>query len=277
MTPSPPWFRFYSETLTDRKIDRICRITEQPKVVIIGAWSILMALANDSPIRGILLLTEDMPFTLEELADEMGLPVNMALSILDEFERFDMLHQNDGTYYLTNWDKRQFTSDSSTERVRRHRERKQEEEQEDVAEADTVTVDAEPCNADVTLQERYSNAPEQSRSDTDQRQSRSDTDNNAGKPASAASESRSPPGDSRLTEGQRQFLNLFGGKRYKNNTQRDLVLELEKRYGTDKLLAAGRWAALKGMSVSNAVGAVEKALPKWGTKNGGEMVKVSGL
>lgn len=67
-----------------------------------------------------------------------------------------------------------------------------------------------------------------------------------------------------LTIGQRGFLDLFGAKRFKTVAARDAVLELEQAHGTEKLLAAGRWAAENQMSVGKAVGAVRTALPKWG-------------
>ncbi len=147
----PPWFRFYSETLNDRKIQHICRTTSQPKVVIVGAWATVLALANDSPDRGALLLTSDIPFTLDDLADELGIDRETTANILTQFQRFNMLHVTEGVYHTTNWNKRQFVSDDSTKRVRVHRER--------IAQAD--------CNDDETLQGRCSNAPE-TETETDQ-------------------------------------------------------------------------------------------------------------
>lgn len=161
---SPPWFRFYSETLSDRKVARICRVTQLPKMTIIGAWATLMALANDSPIRGVLLLTKDKPFTLDEIADEWGADLDTTGLLLEQFTDFDMIHTDeDGTYYLSNWDKRQFSSDSSTERVRKYRKKQR-------TKAATETPKTPNGNASETLQERYSNGPEQNRAETDTEQ-----------------------------------------------------------------------------------------------------------
>lgn len=275
--PSPPWFRFYSETLSDRKIDRICRITEQPKCLIVGAWATLMSLANDSPIRGALLLTEDFALSVEDIADEMGLPVNSANVILEEFQRFDMLHIENGIYWLTNWDKRQFASDTSTERVRRYRER-QAEQDEDTATDATETPESEECNGDETLHGRYGNAPDtDTETDTEQiqRQNRKDI---AAKAASVSSsgDGRSPPG---LTEGQRYWLDAFGAKRFANTVQKEAVLALERTYGTETLKAGVQWAAKQGMNMGRAVTALETALKKWDRpkNNGSETVTVKGL
>ena len=103
--PSPPWFRFYSETLTDRKIDRVCRATNACKALVIGAWTTILALANDSPDRGALLLTEDIPFTVEDLAGEFGVELEMAQALVREFHKFDMIHTDGtGTMLVTNWE-----------------------------------------------------------------------------------------------------------------------------------------------------------------------------
>lgn len=100
-----PWFRFYSETLTDRKIDYICRATNQPKALIVGVWATILALANDSPIRGALLLTEQIPLTVQDLALHTGLDAGTMEKLLNEFQRLDMIHLNDCTYHVSNWDK----------------------------------------------------------------------------------------------------------------------------------------------------------------------------
>jgi hypothetical protein len=155
--PSPPWFRFYSETLTDRKIDRVCRASCSCKALVIGAWATILVLANDSPERGILLLTDDIPFTVEDLAGEFDVELEKAQSLIREFHRFAMLHTDEtGAMHVTNWNGRQFTSDNSTERVQRFRAKKK-------------ALQDEHGNEDETLPGSYSNAPEQNRAETDNR------------------------------------------------------------------------------------------------------------
>jgi len=190
---SPPWFRFYSEALTDRKIERICRATQENKRSILGAWTTLMALANSSPIRGVLLLTEDKPFTIDDIADEWGDDLDTTKRLLDQFIDFQMIDTDEqGAIYITNWDKRQFSSDSSTARVRAFRERQRQE-------AETVTPDGCDGNGDETLHERYGNAPE-----TETDQNRPEVQPSAGQSDDAwLSESRIvPAGDSPSPSGQ---------------------------------------------------------------------------
>ncbi len=65
-----------------------------------------------------------------------------------------------------------------------------------------------------------------------------------------------------LSAGQQAFLTLFDAARFRNPTQADTVRVLEQRYGNERLLEAGRWAAKKGISLGHAIIAVETALKK---------------
>ena len=122
-----PWYRFYSEMLNDRKISFVRQVTGKPRVIIVGAWATILALANDSPIRGALLLAEDIPVTIEDLAMQTDLEVEDVQALVDNFQHLKMLEVVNSTFYVSNWGKRQFANDISTERVQRWRERQKEE------------------------------------------------------------------------------------------------------------------------------------------------------
>lgn len=123
MTSSTPWFRFYSEALSDRKITRVCAITRQPKYAILGMWAGLLSMANDSPERGVLLIGGDLPLTLEEIFYELGFDPETGQRIIEAFIEVGMVSVDDDIYSITNWDARQFASDSSNDRVKAYRER----------------------------------------------------------------------------------------------------------------------------------------------------------
>lgn len=169
---SQPWFRFYSEMLADRKIAHLVRVTQQPKALVVGVWATILALANDSPIRGVLLLTEEIPLTLGDLARETGLDVDEMQAFITELERLSMLSYEDGAYCLINWDKRQFASDSSTDRVRRWRERQGRDDSNDASDG-TGNVSGQEAE---TLQKRFGNGPD-TEADTE-----ADTEEGAGAP-----------------------------------------------------------------------------------------------
>lgn len=66
-----------------------------------------------------------------------------------------------------------------------------------------------------------------------------------------------------LTAGQRYWLASFGAKRFANHIQRDAVAKLEETGGSsERFQRAVNWAAKKGISMGNAVVAVEGAYAK---------------
>ena len=141
----------YTEVLTDSKIGKVCQMTAQPLATVLGVWVALLCRANDSPERGTLLIAANYPVTIEDLAMQCGIDIDTVEAILEKFKSLCMIVQEAGVYHVTNWDKRQFSSDVSTPRVRKHR-------------AGEVDESGAP------LPKRYSNAAEadQSRSETEQ-------------------------------------------------------------------------------------------------------------
>jgi len=77
-------------------------------------------MANDSPQRGVLVISDDIPHTLEDMEFEMGLPREVIAQLIDEFKALGMMTGNT-TFAVCNWEKRQFKSDNSSERVKAYR------------------------------------------------------------------------------------------------------------------------------------------------------------
>ena len=67
------------------------------------------------------------------------------------------------------------------------------------------------------------------------------------------------------TEGVRHFMRAMSAKRL-NSTQLRTLIELEKAYGTDKVVEIIDWCALRGMTVGNAIQSIVTAAPNWGQK-----------
>ena len=134
MTSNLPWFRFYSEAINDRKIQRVCRITKQPKSMVIGVWTILLSLASDSPERGKLLITKDAPLTLDEILMECELDDP---AIINAFDDLGLINLDNSTYTISKWDERQFASDDINARVRKYRAKKKEKSEQKLPEPGT--------------------------------------------------------------------------------------------------------------------------------------------
>lgn len=142
------WFRMYHEMINDTKIRRLARMCLLDNATIIGVWTIVLSLANESPERGRLLLAEGVRVMAEDISDIAAIEEDVIVEILDGMITLNMLEKNDDKVLsIVNWDKRQFKSDTSNDRVKRYRKKKKKE-------------NPDERNVTVTLQKRYSNAPE---------------------------------------------------------------------------------------------------------------------
>lgn len=104
------WFRFYSEVLNDHKVQSL-------EPTVFKGWINLLCLANDCSGR----LPE-----VSEIAFKLRLSVHSARELVDTLVMHGLIDiQPDQSLIPHNWAGRQFRSDTSTERVRKHRQKKQ--------------------------------------------------------------------------------------------------------------------------------------------------------
>lgn len=102
------WFRFYDDAVNDPKVQRL-----EPK--LFKAWINMLCLASQND--GWLPAAADVAFTLRVTENEAG-------RLVDALVSSELLDEYDGRYTPHNWNGRQFKSDVSNERVKRHRQRK---------------------------------------------------------------------------------------------------------------------------------------------------------
>jgi DnaD/phage-associated family protein len=118
-----PWFRFYSETVNDVKFKRVSREIGADTLTVIGAWAVILCLASRSPQRGKLYLTDNEPYSIDDLSDALHWSGEDTAALIDEFIIMGMVRLVDGAFEISNWDKRQYESDSARNRMRTYRER----------------------------------------------------------------------------------------------------------------------------------------------------------
>lgn len=130
------WFRFYAEALNDPKVQRL-----PPE--LFKAWVNLLCLAcnGDGNVTG----------DVSEISFALRVPEDVAAQYIDDLVSAGLIDDLDDNIRPHNWDKRQFKSDTSNERVKKHREKKRNV---------TLVLPVTP--------------PEQSRTDTDTEQNRTD-------------------------------------------------------------------------------------------------------
>ena len=116
MAPKPkPWFRFYTEALSDRKLRRL-----RPEHRWL--WVAVLGTARMSRTPGALYVGELDPMSAEDLADIAALPVKDVRSGMAAFVESGMLNVDpQGAWVVARWNDRQFESDLSTERTQKHR------------------------------------------------------------------------------------------------------------------------------------------------------------
>jgi len=119
---SLPWFRFYSEAIGDIKFSKIARTCGMSKPEVMGAWLMILCAASDSPERGSLYVTLQERYTIDDVTELLGFTKRKTQKFILSLVKMDMLKCKYGVFYIVNWDKRQYASDNSGDRVRKHRE-----------------------------------------------------------------------------------------------------------------------------------------------------------
>lgn len=133
-----PWFRYYSEAASDIKFNVIAHMCEMSRLEVIGAWTLILCAANASPVRGALYVTLQKRYSNVTVTELVTLPQTKVDALLNAFIEMDMLEIVDGAFCVRNWEKRQFESDLSSERVRKYRQKH------------TETLQKRYCNVSVT-------------------------------------------------------------------------------------------------------------------------------
>jgi hypothetical protein len=114
--PSRPWFRFYVEAVHDRKLRRL-----KPE----HRWLFVacLAAARQSPEPGVLLVGEDDPMGLDDLADVAAMPPRQVEQGMDVLTEVGVVEWDDalGGWFVPAWQDRQYESDDVTQRTRKHR------------------------------------------------------------------------------------------------------------------------------------------------------------
>jgi hypothetical protein len=136
------WFRFYHEFVDDPKI---AMMTDSDQLLWVKA--LCLASANEKN-RGVIELSD------EEICWKIRITVESWKHAVDKFRAKGMLEHSEQGYRIVNWDKRQFKSDSSAERVAKHRAEKKPKKttskNKKQATGVTETQELQPCNVTVT-------------------------------------------------------------------------------------------------------------------------------
>jgi hypothetical protein len=109
--PQLHWFRWWIHTVEDPKFTTVARRAKQKRVVVLGVWTVLLESAAAENSGGAYAVPPD------EIAAVLEIKTEQAAAVICALEERGMVKDGE----IVNWERRQFASDSSTTRVRKHR------------------------------------------------------------------------------------------------------------------------------------------------------------
>lgn len=100
------WIKIYIDMFDKRKIKKLRRLPAGNELLLI--WIMLLATAGKCNAGGMIYITESVPFTEEDLADELDFEVNTIRLAIEAFERLDMIETTkDGFINILGWEEYQ--------------------------------------------------------------------------------------------------------------------------------------------------------------------------
>lgn len=123
------WIRLYIDMFDKRKIKKIRRLPAGNDILLI--WIMLLSMAGKCNAGGMIYITESVPFTEEDLADELGFEVGTIRLAMTAFTELDMISIDDtGFININGWEEYQNVEgmekfrEQTRQRVARCREKK---------------------------------------------------------------------------------------------------------------------------------------------------------
>lgn len=97
------WIKLYIDMFDKRKINKIRRLPNGDSILLF--WVMLLATAGKCNAGGMIFITERVPFTREDLADEFDFEISTIELALKAFVELDMIDlSEEGFISITNWE-----------------------------------------------------------------------------------------------------------------------------------------------------------------------------
>lgn len=116
------WIKLKVGMFDDSKIKYIEALPERDTIITV--WVKLLTLAGKYNEQGYIMLSENLPYNDEMLANEFNRPINSIRLALQTFKTLGMIDDNQGVYKVTNWEKHQ-SLDSRSKHNEKNRLRQQ--------------------------------------------------------------------------------------------------------------------------------------------------------
>lgn len=122
------WIKIYVDMFDNKKIKFIRSLPEGNDILL--CWIMLLASAGKCNSNGFILLTENVPYTVEMLANEYSLPLSTVQLAIQTLKKLNMVNDEDGAFFITSWEEYQNVEgmekirEQTRLRVSRHRQKK---------------------------------------------------------------------------------------------------------------------------------------------------------
>ena len=121
------WIKFFIDMFKHPKIKKLRRLPDGDRIALI--WIMFLALAGECNAGGLIYITENVPFTEEDLADELKFEITTIRLAVNAFQELGMIETNNGFISILNWEKYQNEDklaemrEQTRKRVAKHREK----------------------------------------------------------------------------------------------------------------------------------------------------------
>ena len=132
------WIKLSTDVFNNEKFDAIRTMPDCKDIMI--AWIELLCLAGKCNEGGLLMVTRELPYTDEMLAQHFRMEVGIIQRALTVFQQLNMVEVVDSVYQVSNWTKYQ-SADRLEEMRKKDRERKREAKKKQLETGDDNNTD----------------------------------------------------------------------------------------------------------------------------------------
>ena len=158
------WIKLKVGMFDDSKIKYIEALPERDTIITV--WVKLLTLAGKYNEQGFIMLSENLPFNNEMLANEFNRPLNSIRLAMRTFEELGMVEEVKGAYKVKNWEKHQSLDSKSkhNEKNRLRQQRYRERQKQNKSENNVTVTLRNDTEEEEEKEEEYKNKKKEDRS-----------------------------------------------------------------------------------------------------------------
>lgn len=152
------WIKLKVGMFDDSKIKYIEALPERDTIITL--WVKLLTLAGKYNEQGYIMLSENLPYNEEMLANEFNRPLNSIRLALQTFKTLGMIEEVNGVFKVTNWEKHQSLDSKSKHREKNRLRQQRYRERQKQLENNVTVTSRNDTEEEEELEEEYKNKKE---------------------------------------------------------------------------------------------------------------------